>query len=167
MTQVARLSVKSGSLNDSFIMQLAVKKLGRTQLELEELSGRFVKGKRKGQLKAELQWVRCEVGGWNYAEQRVYRPGSFNYELVLPVYQGKPVILVKQPAIEKPEVNNKRSFLYIWDITTPNGNLSITTQLCNSVDVIASYAAKFAASECKALANWELMKKTYPNQYDN
>jgi hypothetical protein len=167
MTQVARLTVKSGNLNDDFIMQLAIKKLGMTQLELENLSGRFIKGKRKGQLKAELRWTKCEVGGWNYAEQRVYKPGSFNYELVLPVYQSKPVILAKQPAIkESVEVNNS-TFIYIWDITTPDGNLSVTTEFCNSVDVIASYAAKFPASECKALANWELMKKTYPNQYGN
>jgi hypothetical protein len=166
MTQVAVLETRTARIEDEFGMRLAMDKLGLSQSELETLSGRFIKGKRKGQLKAELCWIKCTVGGWNYSEQRVYKPGSFNYKLVLPVYMGRPEILATEPIIEESEITSC-PFFYIWDITTPAGNLSVTTELCNSVDVISSYAANFKASECKALANWELMRTKFPNQYDN
>lgn len=55
---------KFAYLSGGFGRDLAMKKLDCSEEELEEIVGRYVKGKRKGCLKGKIIWTKCIKGGW-------------------------------------------------------------------------------------------------------
>ena len=60
----AHISHKQAFLNSDFGLQLAMKKFEKTEAEIEEIVGRYVRGKRKGELRGILKWQKVERGGW-------------------------------------------------------------------------------------------------------
>ena len=59
-----KLNTGSTYLSTPFGLELAMKKTGMTEDQLEELVGRYKKGKRKGLLKGKLCWMKVTGGGW-------------------------------------------------------------------------------------------------------
>ena len=51
-------------LSEDFGRDLAMRKFNLTEEQLEQIVGRYVKGKRKGKLKGKLVWTKCVKGGW-------------------------------------------------------------------------------------------------------
>ena len=51
-------------LSEDFGKELAMKKFNLTVEDLEQIVGRYVKGKRKGLLRGKICWVKCIKGGW-------------------------------------------------------------------------------------------------------
>jgi len=79
--------VMRGYLSDSFIQELAMRKLNLTEEQLEELVGRYVRGKRKGMLKGSLTWKKVTYGGWRRLGSGagngfVQGRGSIEYEII-------------------------------------------------------------------------------------
>ena len=89
----AVIESRQGYINEEFIHDLAMRKLDLTADELEQIVGRYSKGKRKGQLRGMLLWKKCVKGGWvktgPYDQDAmqacgyVQRPGAtWDYQLV-------------------------------------------------------------------------------------
>lgn len=70
---------KSGYLNNSFILELACKKLNLTAEAIEAKVGRYVKGKKLGELKGSLHWSKCVSGGWKKDFGVIYPNSTFGY----------------------------------------------------------------------------------------
>jgi len=51
-------------LSEDFGKQLAMKKFNLSEKQLEQVVGRYIKGKRKGLLKGKIIWTKCTKGGW-------------------------------------------------------------------------------------------------------
>lgn len=51
-------------LSNEFAVELAIKWFKKTEDELEEIFGRYTKGKRKGLLRGALTWKKCSKAGW-------------------------------------------------------------------------------------------------------
>jgi len=64
MTARVRFSFHSAYLNTDFGLSYACRVFGKTPEEIEALVGRFVRGKRKGQLRGQLHWHKTVKGGW-------------------------------------------------------------------------------------------------------
>jgi len=84
----ARVMIRFGYLNEPFILDLACQKLDLSQEEITEAVGVYSRGKRKGQLRGNLMWLKVENGGWlkdgpGYMNGHVVRPGTtFDYKIV-------------------------------------------------------------------------------------
>lgn len=70
---VASFSTHFSYLSSEFGLQLAIKKTGLTEAELEALVGRYKKGVRKGLLKGTIHWKKVTNGGW-------YKTGRYDFE---------------------------------------------------------------------------------------
>lgn len=55
---------KYAYLNTEFGLNLACKWFNKTPEEIEEMVGRYKRGKRKGELKGKLSWYKVTQGGW-------------------------------------------------------------------------------------------------------
>lgn len=75
----ATIECRQGFISDEFIAKLTMNHFGLTPKELEMLVGRVTRGKRKGQLKGRLNWLKCVRGGW-----RKIGPGYMNGQVVYP-----------------------------------------------------------------------------------
>lgn len=64
MTVRARFENRSCYLSNDFGAALACRKLNISEDELEEIVGRYSRGKRKGKLRGLLVWRKCVSGGW-------------------------------------------------------------------------------------------------------
>lgn len=64
LTQRCNFEIRQAYLNTDFGLELAVRRLGKTKEEIETLVGRYVKGKRKGELRGVLEWIKVTEGGW-------------------------------------------------------------------------------------------------------
>ena len=51
-------------LSEDFGRDLAMRKFGLCENQLEQIVGRYIKGKRKGKLKGKIVWTKCIKGGW-------------------------------------------------------------------------------------------------------
>lgn len=60
-------------LSTDFGLELAMKKTGMTELELEALVGRYKKGVRKGKLKGMIHWYKVTRGGW-------FKTGRYDFD---------------------------------------------------------------------------------------
>lgn len=80
--QYARCSAHSAELNSEFGLNYTMKIFGKNAQEIEQIVGRYSRGKQKGQLRGTLRWYRCDVGGW--VNGGVRRPGErFGHELLV------------------------------------------------------------------------------------
>ena len=66
-------SSQKSYLSTDFGLQLAMKKTGLTEAELEAVVGRYKKGQRKGLLKGYIHWYKVTHGGW-------YKTGRYDFE---------------------------------------------------------------------------------------
>lgn len=92
MTTYASIKTQGAYLNSDFGLKLALRKFNITEEDLETLVGRYVKGKRKGQLRGKISWQKVKSGGWvslgprsdgGYANGFVALPNrSFGYRIV-------------------------------------------------------------------------------------
>ena len=91
MTVRCKLQEQDGYLGNPFICDLALKRLELTPEKLEEVVGRYSRGKRVGQLRGKLIWIKCIKGGWHrdgpsYFDSptgHVEYPGhTFDYKIV-------------------------------------------------------------------------------------
>lgn len=55
---------RSAYLSEDFGKELAMKKFNLSEAQLEQIVGRYVRGKRKGLLKGKIVWTKCTKGGW-------------------------------------------------------------------------------------------------------
>ena len=79
MPTIAKITQRYAYLSTEFGANYACKIFGLTESELEEKTGRYVRGKRKGQLKGKLVWLHCTSGGWlskPYGGGMVVKPGT-------------------------------------------------------------------------------------------
>lgn len=60
-------------LNTAFGMELACKKFNMTPEQITEKVGVYQRGKRKGQVKGQLQWLKVTKGGW-------VKTGAYDHE---------------------------------------------------------------------------------------
>jgi hypothetical protein len=72
-TNYAQFKESFAYLSDDFGKKLAMRKFDLTEEELERVVGRYVRGKRKGQLKGMIIWTKCIKGGW-------VRTGPYDHE---------------------------------------------------------------------------------------
>ncbi|KKN65474.1 hypothetical protein LCGC14_0480780 [marine sediment metagenome] len=68
-----------GYLSDDFSRDYAMRLFHLSEPALEELVGRYVRGKRAGKLKGKLLWEKVTVGGW-----KKHGPGYMNGAVVAP-----------------------------------------------------------------------------------
>jgi hypothetical protein len=73
ITSYASIQEHSSYLSTDFGLQLAVRKLDLSAEKIEELLGRYSKGKRKGELKGKLVWFKVAKGGW-------VKTGAYDYD---------------------------------------------------------------------------------------
>ena len=86
MTNYARIEPRSAPLSSEFGLSYAVKAFGLPEAEIAARVGRFVRGKRKGQIRGHLEWRHVVRGGWESETGRPLRPGQrFGHKL----YDGK------------------------------------------------------------------------------
>jgi hypothetical protein len=64
-------------LNTDFGLNLACKKFNLTPDQLKELVGVYSKGKRKGQLKGQIVWLKVIKGGW-------VKTGAYDHDTMTP-----------------------------------------------------------------------------------
>lgn len=64
MPQYANAETRTAYLSDEFGLNLACKKLGMTPEQIENLVGRYTRGKRKGLLRGAVQWFKITQFGW-------------------------------------------------------------------------------------------------------
>jgi hypothetical protein len=75
-------------LRDEFARELLVRKFGEAASSLIlSAFGQVSKGKRQGEQRGHLHWVKCEAGGWSGTG--VMYPGSQNYRVT---FNGAPGI---------------------------------------------------------------------------
>lgn len=75
MINYAQFQFLNAYLSTDFGRDLACKKLGLTPEELAAKVGRYVRGKRKGMLKGQLQWVKVIKGGW-------VKTGAYDFDVM-------------------------------------------------------------------------------------
>lgn len=63
-SHLATIEAKSASLSSEFGLDYASRTFGLTPAQVEEIVGRYTKGKRKGQLRHEIRWMKVTRGGW-------------------------------------------------------------------------------------------------------
>lgn len=64
LTARAEISYKTAYLNTDFGLNLAMRRLELSQDDIEKIVGRYVRGKRKGQLRGKISWLKVDQGGW-------------------------------------------------------------------------------------------------------
>ena len=74
--QYCRMASVSVRLSDPNGLAQALYRTSYGERELEARFGRYIRGKRKGQLRGWVVWERCTVGGWHREKQCVMRPGQ-------------------------------------------------------------------------------------------
>jgi hypothetical protein len=94
-------STQNGAnLSEDFGLQLAMKKLGLTEAQLEEKLGRYTRGKRKGKIRGRLTWWKVVEGGWvstGYHQGFVCRFRDITYGyMIVDGYTGE-VLLAGHP----------------------------------------------------------------------
>lgn len=94
-------------LNTEFGLNLAIKRLGLNAEQIENIVGRYKKGKYTGQLKGKLVWCKVIAGGWK-KEFKCVIPPNVTYAYRIESYEGK--ILFPLNIIEMS--NWKNSSLY-------------------------------------------------------
>lgn len=126
---------REASLDSDFGLNLAIKKLAVTQSDIDNLLGRYTKGKHKGKFKGCLVWDKTEVGGWDRSTQSVIKPGSRNYRICKKVWvdggsKYETVLLEKQL---EPEIALKPLYKYLVD------GLSYESTLSNPRDIAEEF----------------------------
>ena len=51
-------------LSEDFGHDLTMRKFNLSEEQLEQIVGKYVRGKRKGLLKGKITWTKCVKGGW-------------------------------------------------------------------------------------------------------
>jgi len=81
---------KRAVLSEDFGRELLAKKFTDDGAAMVfAMFGNVSRGPRKGKPRGFIHWTKVTRGGWNYAEQRVERPGSYGYHVSLD-YEGSP-----------------------------------------------------------------------------
>lgn len=78
--QAIILEEKGAYMNSEFALGLA-EKWGILDI-IEREAGRYTKGKRKGQLRGRLEWLKIVRGGWSYRFGGVHKRGILCWRVV-------------------------------------------------------------------------------------
>lgn len=86
--QTLKVKEYQSYLNTEFGLKLAMQKLELSSSAIEQIVGRYSKGKRQGELRGKLVWYKIEEGGWCYSFNCVVRDRGMSYGYHIENYDG-------------------------------------------------------------------------------